>query len=497
MKKIIKSLIVLMIFTVMIIPLKVNAVNDLSFKGVWISTAYNIDWDKSNAKETYKKDLDLIKSLGLNSVVFQVRPMGDSFYKTNYAPWSKYITGTLGKDPGYDPLAFAIQEAHNRGLKFHAWFNPFRISTDPNFNLTQYIEALPSNSPLKSNPQWIVKQAGNGKVNHWINPGEPEARQYVINVIKEVVRNYNIDGVHIDDYFYPYPVSGVDFPDDEAFSKYASGMSKGDWRRDNVNKFVKELNSAIKSTKAGVEFGISPFGIWKNSTSEGGSGTKGTSSYYDLYCDTVKFINNGWIDYVTPQIYWDFASSNTPYGKLTDWWASKVKGKKTKLYIGHAAYKEFSSSEIENQIIYNRKNSVVKGSCFYSMRDIRANNRNLQTQIKNGFGTAQQQVEEKPQIKPEANVEKPTNLKENDNKPQKDESEMKSEDNKQEVEQEKVNDVEENTEQQDSNDKKEDDVEESELEKQIDTENNVLKWLVLLGIAFLLIIPAWYLEKNK
>lgn len=373
---------VIFIFSLIIfilIPAKAWAVSNELFKGVWVATAYNIDWNNKDSQSQYIEDLDLIKDIGLNSVIFQVRPMGDAFYKSEYSPWSKYITGNLGEEPSYDPLEFAIKEAKSRGLKFHAWFNPFRISSDANFNVEKYLEELPSNSKLKMNPQWIVKY---GKY-HWINIGEPEARDYAIDIIKEVVKKYDVDGVHIDDYFYPYPVSGIEFPDEEAYLKYGDGyLSKADWRRDNVNKFVKKLSSEIKGTKKKVEFGISPFGIWKNKVEEGGAGTKGLSSYHDLYCDTVNFIENEWIDYVIPQLYWDINSENTPYNKLADWWAEKTNGKKTKLYIGHAGYKDFSEDEIKNQIMYNKSNEAIKGSCFYSMRDIRNNNKKIQEQIK-------------------------------------------------------------------------------------------------------------------
>ena len=197
------------------------------FRGAWFSTVYNRDWLSSASigvqqqKNDYINKVDKLKAAGFNSVIFQIRSMGDGLYPSKYVTWSKYLTGTAGNNPGYDPLAFALQEAQKRDLEFHAWFNPFRISADPNFNVNDYISKLPSSSPLKQHPEWIVKYSGTSTY-HWLNLGIPEARQYVIDTIMEVVENYDIDGIHMDDYFYPYPVyaangSKVDFPDNEAY----------------------------------------------------------------------------------------------------------------------------------------------------------------------------------------------------------------------------------------------------------------------------------------
>lgn len=373
------------------------------FRGAWISTVYNIDWISSASvgvqgqKNDFISKLDKLKVAGFNAVIFQVRSMGDALYNSSYAPWSKYLTGTQGKDPGYDPLEFAIQEARNRNMEFHAWFNPFRISTDANFNVNDYISKLPNSSPLKQHPEWIVKYSGNSTY-YWINLGIPEARQYVIDTIMEVVTKYDIDGIHIDDYFYPYPVyatnnSRVDFPDNDAYTKYKGNFTnKDDWRRNNVNLFVNQLSEKIRAKKPSVKFGISPFGIWKNSKSEGGAGTNGISSYYDLYVDSKAFIDNQWIDYIVPQIYWSMTYSIADYDQLVDWWSQQVAGKNVHLYIGHAAYKIANGSgdtawnnsqEIINQIKYNRNNANVKGSVFFSASDILANKLGVYDTLKN------------------------------------------------------------------------------------------------------------------
>lgn len=356
------------------------------FRGSWIATSFNIDWPSrsglsiDNQKQEYISRVDELKAIGMNSVVFQIRPMGDAFYPSNYAPWSKYITGTLGSYPGYDPLSFALDYVHGKNMEFHGWFNPFRISTDPSFNKTDYINKLPVNSLLKSHPEWIVNYEGY----HWLNLAIPEVRSYVIDIIMEVVTKYNIDGVHLDDYYYPYPRNNVEFPDQKEFELYGVGYSsKADWRRDNVNKFISEVSYKIRNTKWSVKFGVSPFGIWKNGVSEGGSDTNGLSSYDVLYCDSIKWVNMEWIDYIVPQIYWNIGFGPAAYEKLIQWWAGKVQGKNVHLYIGEAAYKVGNGStydeawdnpeEMPNHIKLSRTYPSIKGNCFFSTKDILEN----------------------------------------------------------------------------------------------------------------------------
>ena len=233
-------------------------------RGVWISTVNNLDWpnvgsynNKKIQKELLKEKLDFVEKNNMNTVFFQVRPMGDALYKSNYSPWSRYLTGELGKDPGYDPLEFAIEEAHKRGIELQAWFNPFRIdSNSQNFDLTDYISKLPEESPLKKNLNWIVKY----DKYTYLDIGIPEVREYVINLIIEVIDKYNIDGIILDDYFYPYPVEGVEFSDKSTYEKYGQEFnSKEDWRRNNVDNFIYELNKKIKEKNSNLKFGVSPF----------------------------------------------------------------------------------------------------------------------------------------------------------------------------------------------------------------------------------------------
>lgn len=361
-------------------------IEDKEMRGVWVSTVTNLDWpevgnyDSKVQKELLKEKLDFIEDQNMNTIFFQVRPMGDALYESSYAPWSKYLTGTLGKNPGYDSLEFAVEEAHKRGLELQAWFNPFRIDSNAeNFSKDDYIAKLPEESPLKNNPNWIVKYNNY----HYLDAGIPEVRKYVIDTIIEVVKNYNIDGVVLDDYFYPYPSGGIEFPDENTYEKYGEGFSsKDDWRRNNINSFISDLYSKIKVNNNEVKFGVSPFGIWRNGESIGGSNTSGLSSYDDVYVDSRKWIQEGWIDYIIPQIYWQFDNNSAPFATLVDWWAKQVENTNVKLYIGHAAYKINDSSygeawlngnEVINQIRYSRANSNVNGSCFFRLKTLEEN----------------------------------------------------------------------------------------------------------------------------
>ncbi|WMT39311.1 family 10 glycosylhydrolase [Paenibacillus sp. D2_2] len=346
-------------------------------RAAWIATVENIDWP---AKGTFNAEqqqadfiaiLDELKADGMNAIVMQVKPTADAFYPSKLAPWSKWLTGEQGKDPGYDPLAFMIEEAHKRNLEFHAWFNPYRASMEPDIN------SLIPEHPLRQHPDWLLTYGGR----LIMDPGIPETQQYIIDSIMEVVHNYDIDAVHFDDYFYPYPVAGVNFPDDTSYSKYGNGMNREDWRRNNVNTLIQNLSKAIKAEKPYVQFGISPFGIWKNLSSDpAGSDTRGTESYSAIYADTRKWVQEEWIDYIAPQIYWYFNYGPAAYENLIDWWAKQVDGKNVHLYIGQGAYRIGSDDpnwldpdQMPNQIQFNRNFDNVKGSIFFSTQSLRDN----------------------------------------------------------------------------------------------------------------------------
>ncbi|MGD8190484.1 family 10 glycosylhydrolase [Brevibacillus ginsengisoli] len=355
-----------------------SASSSSSLKGVWVSTVYNLDWpstasvaNQTKQKQEFIQLLQDLQGMGINAVFVQVRPSADAIYPSSLVPWSKYLTGKQGQYPGYDPLAFMIEETHKRGMQFHAWFNPFRANPDAK------TDQLAPNHVAKLHPDWIV----NAKSKLYINPGIPQARQEIIDEIMEVVNRYQIDGVHLDDYF--YPSDGV-FPDDETFKNYNSGQfaTKAEWRRDNINQFVKQLGESIHSVKPEVQFGISPFGVWRNKTVDPtGSDTKaGVTAYDNMYADVRTWIQQGWIDYICPQIYWSLSFTPAKYDKLVAWWANEVKDTNVKLYIGHSPYKLGtseagwqSSQEIINQLKYNEQFPQVQGDVFFSAKDLRKN----------------------------------------------------------------------------------------------------------------------------
>ncbi len=347
-------------------------------KGAWVSTVYGLDWPSADSygqpemqKQEFISLLDDLQAIGLNAVFVQVRPSADALYPSNLVPWSKYLTGAQGQDPGYDPLGFMIEETHRRGMEFHAWFNPFRASVDAK------TEGLAPSHAAVRHPEWIVTAGGK----MYINPGVPAARKHIIDVIMEVVKRYDIDGVHLDDYFYP---SGTSFDDNAAFAAYNPKKikDKADWRRDNINEFVKSLSGAIRAEKPALAFGVSPFGVWRNAGDDpSGSDTKaGVTTYDDMYADVRTWIRNEWIDYVMPQIYWSLSYSPARYDTLVGWWAKEVDGRDVKLYIGHAAYKLGTSEtgwqsaeEMIDQLKYNENWPQVGGDVFFRAENLRRN----------------------------------------------------------------------------------------------------------------------------
>ncbi|CAH0118578.1 hypothetical protein PAE9249_01067 [Paenibacillus sp. CECT 9249] len=359
------------------------------FRAAWVSTVYNIDWptkaglSAEQQQSEFTKLLDDLQDMGMNAAIVQVRPTSDAFYPSQYVPWSKYLTGVQGQDPGYDPLAFMIEETHKRNMEFHAWFNPFRISVDDK------MENLAAEHPARQHPEWVVRHQG--KLMY--DPGIPAARDFIVDSIMEVVRNYDIDGVHLDDYFYPYGEDKEPFQDDAAYAEYNNGQfaDKGDWRRHNVDLFVEQLSKKIAAVKSGIEFGISPFGVWRNQKMDptGSNTAAGLSSYDNLYADVRNWIRSGWIDYVAPQIYWSLEHKTAPYATLVDWWANETKGTGVKLYIGHAPYKLgtseagwSSAAGLLSQLDYNRQIGGVSGTIFFSAKDLRKNTLGIADRLK-------------------------------------------------------------------------------------------------------------------
>ncbi|WP_438433339.1 family 10 glycosylhydrolase [Gorillibacterium sp. sgz500922] len=350
-------------------------------RGVWVSTVFNLDWPSSKSygdiekqKADYIRLLDDIQAMGMNAVFVQVRPSADAIYPSELVPWTSYLTGVAGKGPGYDPLRFMLDETHRRKMEFHAWFNPFRATVGA-------APSLPVSHVVNRHPDWIVNYGGK----LYINPGIPEARAHVIEAILEVVRGYDIDGVHLDDYFYPSgETASAPFGDNSTFRKYnnAGFADKGDWRRDNINQFVRDLSEGIKAVKPGLSFGISPYGVWRNKADDPtGSDTKASMTAYDsTYADVRTWIQEGWVDYVAPQLYWSMSRTIVRYDLLADWWANEVRGTGVKLYIGQAPYKLGTSEtgwsnaqELMNQLAYNRGIPEIRGSLFFSAKDLRRN----------------------------------------------------------------------------------------------------------------------------
>ena len=307
-------------------------------RGVWVSSVYNLDYPSSPTTDSDKlkaeadEILDNCVKWGLNAVFLQVRPSGDALYKSDLFPWSKYLTGSVGTAPqdGFDPLEYWVEAAHKRGLELHAWINPYRItrSKDTEWN------SLPSTHPAKMNPDWVVKYSDG---NYYFDPGIPEVRDLVTRGAVEIVQNYDVDGLHMDDYFYP----GTDFNDAATYQKYGSSFSNiADFRRDSVNQLVAQLDTAVHNIDPDIQFGISPSGIWANkSTDPRGSDTNGSEHYVSSYADSLYWIENGLVDYIIPQIYWEIGHKLADFVTLADWWNDTVAGSDVHLYIGMGAYR--------------------------------------------------------------------------------------------------------------------------------------------------------------
>ena len=360
-------------------------------RAVWIATVANIDWPSVNNLEVESQKaemlqiLDNAKAYRLNTVVFQIRPASDAFYNSALEPWSVYLTGKSGKAPQplYDPLDFVIVESRKRGLDVHVWLNPYRAEVDTAKS------TILENLYYQKNPSHFVTY---GKT-RYLNPGLPAVRDYVSCVVADIVRRYDIDAIHMDDYFYPYRIKGQEFPDQEAFEMFPAdylASEKDNWRRNNVDLIIKQISDTIKSIKREVEFGISPFGVWRNASVDPmGSQTKaGVTNYDDLYADILKWQKEGWIDYVTPQIYWEIGKEVADYQILVKWWNDHAYG--CPVYIGQAWYridpkaKEkawHSSKQIVRQVELLRQQPNVAGSMYFSAKTMAQNPKRLKQQL--------------------------------------------------------------------------------------------------------------------
>ena len=373
MKKIFKRFISVIVATTLLISsfgINVVYANASEFRGAWISTVFSADFpsvqnDIEGQKKEFTEKLDKLKALGMNAVIVQVRPKGDAFYKSELNPWSGVLTGEQGKDPGYDPMAFMIEEAHKRGMEFHAWLNPYRITTSGT-DLTK----LSEDNMARKNPDWVLSY--NNAL--YYNPEMEEVKQYVVDTVSEIVKNYDVEGIHFDDYFYPsnYPLEvGTDREGEEANE-----------RRNHVNEMVEQVSNAIESINPKVQFGISPMGIWKNDTSDPlGSDTNGSEGYYTVFADAKTWIEEGLIDYIVPQIYWEIGNAYADYETVLSWWSELVEGSEVDLYIGQGIYKDAVAGEITKQLDINKKYNT-QGSIFFSARDLLDNRSDCGTAIK-------------------------------------------------------------------------------------------------------------------
>ncbi len=342
------------------------------FRGAWIASVHNLDWPSrpglsvAQQKRELLAQLDFARSIGLNAILFQVRPACDALYRSKLEPWSPYLTGRMGVDPGYDPLEFAVTEAHKRGLSLHAWFNPYRAIA------SRSIEPS-AGHVARSHPGWVRRHG----TQLWLDPGIAEVADHTTRVILDVATRYNVDGIHLDDYFYPYPTGGSgSFNDGATYQRYlesGGNLSRSDWRRDNVNRLVFRLHREIKRVKPGLLFGISPFGIWRPGVPAGIEA--GLDAYETLAADSRRWLRERWVDYLAPQLYWSISPRKQSFTTLLDWWLDQRTGS-TPIWPGIAVDrigKGRDASEIVRQIQLTRSRGGSGGHILWSLKDVRAN----------------------------------------------------------------------------------------------------------------------------
>jgi len=354
-------------------------------RGMWLTTVKNIDWpsqpglSEEQVKQEYLGWLDVAQRYHHNAIFVQIRPSADAFWPSPYAPWSQWLTGLAdNSSPGWDPLQWMIEQTHARNIEFHAWFNPYRgdqpAPLGPGADLTK----LAPDNPLVKHPEWrVVYPQGTANDGLYFDPGNPAARKFVEDSMLDAVARYDIDGVDFDDFFYPYPAAKQDFDDAASYAEYGHGADKAQWRRDNVNTLVREMSERLKALKPSVKFGIAPFGIWRNaSTDPAGSATNGLQSYDQIYADSRTWVKQHWIDYIMPQLYWQIGFGPADFTVLLDWWSKLVAGTGVQLYPAHGDYRIgdrgawSDPAELDRQFALDRKYGVL-GTVHYSGVSIR------------------------------------------------------------------------------------------------------------------------------
>ena len=334
------------------------------FRGAWIQAVNGqfLGMGEQEMKGYLVTMLNNLKRANVNAIIFQVRVEGDALYRSSLEPWSRFLTGTQGKDPGWDPLQFMVTEAHARGMELHAWINPYRART-------KSTRKLDAKHQFSKYPERFIGY----DTQLFFNPSLQENRDWICTIVKDIVSRYDVDGFHIDDYFYPYPVAGNQFNDDVFYKNDSRGIAdKGDWRRDNVNRLIWQMHKTVRETKPWVKFGVSPFGIYRNmASSPAGSDTKGLQSYDDLYADVIHWINEGWVDYCIPQVYWEIGHTAADYETLVKWWAKHAANRP--LYIGQDVNRTVRAADLKNskshqlpaKMKLQRSLPAIQGSCLW------------------------------------------------------------------------------------------------------------------------------------
>ncbi len=346
-------------------------------RAVWVATVSNIDYPSRPTtsteilKQEFVKLLDMHQRNGMNAVVVQVRPATDAFYPSPLEPWSQWLTGRQGQPPipYYDPLEFMITETHKRKMEFHAWMNPYRAV----FNINT--SSIAPTHITRLHPEWFLTY-GDKK---YFDPGNKDVQKFVTAVVQDVVSRYDVDAIHFDDYFYPYRIAGQEFPDAASYQKFGKGLSRDDWRRSNTDSIIVSLSKVIKKENKKCQFGISPFGIWRNADKDPrGSHTKGgQTNYDDLYADILLWLQKGWIDYVAPQLYWEIGHKLADYNTLIEWWSKNTFGKNC--YIGLGIYRAGSNeawkdkTQLPRQIAKLRNTPNINGMIFFSSKTFERN----------------------------------------------------------------------------------------------------------------------------
>jgi len=363
-------------FIVLVLALNTSAQTPpkRAFRGTWVQTVGQSKYSKMSQQEmkTYFTNLlDGFQKDGINVVLFQIRPEADAWYDSPYEPWSRYITGVQGQNPGWDPLAFLVKECHKRNIDLHAWLNPYRARSTPGNKLSQ-------NHIFYKHQDWFINY-GNYL---WFDPGNPACREFIKTVVRDIVKRYDIDAIHMDDYFYPYPIVESQFNDSKSFLTY--GLAKGftanqksDWRRDNINTLIRELHAVVHNTKPWVEFGVSPFGIYRNKRNDPkGSQTNGLSNYDDLFADIIYWLKMGWVDYNIPQLYWEIGHRVADYEILLEWWSENSYN--IPLYIGQDVLRTLKPDSLKRNQLHRKmilacENTKVTGNCFWPGYELERN----------------------------------------------------------------------------------------------------------------------------